>query len=247
MGSWGVGIFSNDAASDIREDFRDLIAQGLSADEATRRLHDEYGIGPGGVDDNDFWLGLASAQHRLGDVADGVIERALQIIGDPSEFERWSPKDQTRRRAVLAKLQAQLQAPAAEPKKVRPRKKVDTSLEAGEHVLFDAGSRVLLLRVTGVTSDKGGRYASAIEVDWDGSKRQLNKANRLRPVIESRPTLRREPEARGFTLIGEPDDPPGLRRLPVMSDRRTPTVRWQSAWVLRWSQISAFIAEDESR
>ncbi len=226
MGSWGVGIFSNDAAADIREDFRDLIAEGLTADESTRRLYDEYGIGPGGVDDNDFWLGLASAQHRLGHVADGIIERALEIIDDPAELERWSPKERTRRGAALAKLQAQLQTPAAVPKRVRPRKKVDTSLEPGEHVLFDAGPRELLLRVIGVTSDKGGRYANAIEVDWDGSERQLKKANRLKPVMESRPTLRREPEARGFTLIGEPADPPELRRLPVVSDRRTPTVRW---------------------
>lgn len=244
MGSWGVGIFSNDAAADIREDFHDLIAEGLSADEATRRLHDEYGIGPGGVDDNDFWLGLAAAQHRVGHVAGGVIDRALEIINDPEELERWSPKDRTRRRAALAKLQEQLQAPTPAPKKLRPRKKVDTSLQAGEHVLFDAGSRVLLLRVTGVTSDKGGRYAKAIEVSWDGSERQLKKANRLKPVVESRSTLRRGPQARGFTLIGEPADPPDLRRLAVVSDRRTPTMHWQSAWVLRWSQLAAFLGEE---
>lgn len=73
-----------------------------------------------------------------------------------------------------------------------------------------------------------------------------SRAHRLKPVVESRDSLRREPEARGFTLIGEPADPPSLRRLPVVSDRRTPAMRWQSAWVLRWSQLAAFIAEDEN-
>lgn len=246
MGSWGVGIFSNDAAADIRGDFRDLIAEGLSADAATKRLHDDYGIGPGGVDDNDFWFGLAAAQHRIGHVAGGVLGRALEIIDDPAELERWDPKDRERRRAALAKLQVQLESPVPAPKKVRPRKRVDTSLAAGEHVLFDVGSRVLLLRVTGISSDKGGRYPSAIEVDWNGAERQLKKAHRLKPVVESRNMLRREPEARGFTLIGEPTDPPGLQKLGLIADRRTPTMRWQSAWVLRWSQLATFIAEDES-
>ncbi|MCK5927079.1 MAG: hypothetical protein KAG80_02680 [Nocardioides sp.] len=246
MGSWGVGIFSNDAAADIREDFRDLIAEGLSADEATGRLHDDYGIGPGGVDDNDFWLGLAAAQHRIGHVADGVLDRALEIIGDPAELERWDPKDRTRRRAALAKLHAQLEAPVPAAKKVRPRKRVDTSLAAGDHVLFDVGSRVVLLRITGISSDKGGRYPTAIEVDWDGSERQLKKAHRLKPVVESRNTLRRGPEARGFTLIGEPADPPDLQKLQLATDRRTPTMRWQSAWVLRWSQLAGFLTEDQN-
>jgi hypothetical protein len=39
MGTWGVGIFSNDDAADLREDFRDLIASGLAADEAAVRSY----------------------------------------------------------------------------------------------------------------------------------------------------------------------------------------------------------------
>jgi hypothetical protein len=69
MGAWGVGIFSNDTASDICEDFRDLIAEGLSAHEATLRLVGEYGVDGSDEDENDFWLGLAATQHRLGHIA----------------------------------------------------------------------------------------------------------------------------------------------------------------------------------
>src|SRR5262245_40768679 len=77
MGAWGVGIFSNDDAADLREELRDLIADGHSANDATNKLVDDYGIGRGGVDDNDFWLGLAAAQHKIGHLGDGVLERAL--------------------------------------------------------------------------------------------------------------------------------------------------------------------------
>jgi hypothetical protein len=30
MGAWGAGIFSNDNASDLREDYRKLIGDGVS-------------------------------------------------------------------------------------------------------------------------------------------------------------------------------------------------------------------------
>jgi len=200
------------------------------------------------LDDNDFWLALASTQHRLGHVATGTIERALQILDDPEELARWDPKARMRRRVALDKLRAQLTEPVPQPKKVRPRKKVDTALEPGEHVVFDSGSVPALLRITGVTSDRGGRYARAVHVEWDGTERQLREAHRLPPVLErGADRLRREPEARGFTLIGEPADPAGLKKLPSAVDRRTPTMRWQSLRVLRWSQLAKFLEEQRGR
>jgi len=34
VGIWGPGIFSDDLAADVREEFRDLIGEGLTAEEA---------------------------------------------------------------------------------------------------------------------------------------------------------------------------------------------------------------------
>ena len=42
MGAWGPAIFSDDLAVDVRDDFRDLIGEGLTADEASERLKAEY-------------------------------------------------------------------------------------------------------------------------------------------------------------------------------------------------------------
>lgn len=240
MGSWGVGIFSNDDAADLREDFRDLIAEGLDADQATRRLKEEYGVGKRGADDHDFWLALAAVQHKIGHVSPTVIRRALEIIDDPAEMDRWAPQDRGRRVATLAKLRTTLELTPPAPKRVRPRTTVDTRLEAGSHVVvpLHGGERRILLRITGIIEDRGGRYPRAVAVEWDGTERQLRKADRLPALLD--PTPMRDDEAFGFTLLGEPVDPEDLRVLPAATDRRTPKRRWESMIVTKWSELGRF-------
>jgi hypothetical protein len=215
MGTWGVGIFSNDDAADLPEGFRDLITTGLTADEATARLQQEYGVGQQGVDANDFWLALAAKVHKVGHDAEPVIAHASDIIDDPAEMERWAPADRRGRAATLAKLRSTLESAPPPPKRLRPRAKSDTRLEAGHHVVVPlrSGERSILLRVTGITEDRGGRYPQAVAVEWNGTERQLRKAHRLPALLDPTPT--RDDEAYGFTLLGEPDDPDDLRVLPA--------------------------------
>lgn len=170
MGTWGTGIFDNDDAGGVREEFRDLIAAGKSADVATAELVESYGAAEADLEDHDFWLALAATQHSLGHVGTGVIERAIAIIDDPEELERWDPSDARRRRAVLKKLRSRLQKKPRSPKRLRARRGVETALEEGQHLLFDTGTRVLLLRVMSVRTDKGGRYPYVMLLDWDGAE-----------------------------------------------------------------------------
>lgn len=37
LGVWGPGIFSDDLACDLRDEYRELVADGLSGEEATDR------------------------------------------------------------------------------------------------------------------------------------------------------------------------------------------------------------------
>ena len=128
MGAWGTGIFSNDTSCDVRDDFRDLIADGLTAEEATSRLESEYET-QGDIDvDNDLWLGLAATQHRTGHVAPRAIESALRVIDDPAELERWDPSSRRKRAAALAKVRDTLSQPAPPPRKIRKRRLADTNL-----------------------------------------------------------------------------------------------------------------------
>jgi len=56
MGTWGTGILSDDNASDLREEYRDLIVDGVPGPEATDRLIAQWS--PRGDPDLEpvFWL-----------------------------------------------------------------------------------------------------------------------------------------------------------------------------------------------
>ncbi|WP_183099603.1 hypothetical protein [Nocardioides pelophilus] len=242
MGSWGTGIFSNDDASDVREGFRDLIAEGVAPAQATQRLVEEYGVGQNGPDDNDFWFGLASTQHRLGHIVPEVIGRAFDLIDDPSELARWEPAQRTRRKAALNKLRDELLQPAPDPKKLRPRRKGTTSLEPGQHVVMPLPGGPVLLRVVRIHEDKSGRAPVVVVVDWDGQQQSLRDAHRLPAVLAPMPL--REDEAMGFIVFGEPSDPDEVQVLPQRVDERTPTRRWYAQVVTRWSELGRFFGPD---
>lgn len=241
MGTWGVGIFSNDYGADLREEFRELIAAGGTADSATVHLRQQHGIGSGEDDENDFWLSLAATQHRTGHIASGVIDRALEIIDDPDELERWEPPDRKRRAATLARLKATLQTEPRAPQRLRPRVKAETALRAGQHVLVpvEAGARRILLRITGIQEDKGGRYPVAVALEWDGSDGQLLQAHRLSPMPWWSKSLSVE-EDFGFILIGKGGDPTDLHVLTVIGDSATPARSRQRRLVIPWSDLGQF-------
>ena len=85
MGTWGTGLFDDDLAADVRDDFRELVAEGLTLDKATDHLLREYS---GAVLDSDegpvFWLALADTQWKLGRLDKRVKSEALRVISDGS-------------------------------------------------------------------------------------------------------------------------------------------------------------------
>jgi hypothetical protein len=42
MGAWGAAVFSDDTASDIRGEYRELLEDQVADDEATRRIINSY-------------------------------------------------------------------------------------------------------------------------------------------------------------------------------------------------------------
>jgi hypothetical protein len=200
-------------------------------------------VGERGLDDNDFWLGLAAAQHSSGHVHPPVVSRAIGIIDSPDELTRWPPNLRKRRHAALLKLRQRLDSPPPPAKPIRPRTKADTSLEDGQHVVVPVAERRVLLRITGVTEDKGGRYPHAVLVSWDGSDRQLRRAHRLPTVLDPMPL--RDDEAWGFLLVGTPGDPHDAKVLPQRTDRRTPSRRWKSSHVTKWSDLADALSRAE--
>ncbi|MGW2146611.1 hypothetical protein ACWCOT_20055 [Nonomuraea bangladeshensis] len=81
MGAWGPGLFSDDLACDVRDEYRELIEDGATDEEARRRVVESYSEA---LDDPGeapvFWLALAVTESKLGRLDAVVRDRALGII-----------------------------------------------------------------------------------------------------------------------------------------------------------------------
>ena len=90
MGVWGTAIFSDDLAANTRDALTDLLADGLTAEQATERLVSESVDLLSDEDDSAVsWLAMAATQWRLGRLVDSVRDRAVRIIDSGVELRRW--------------------------------------------------------------------------------------------------------------------------------------------------------------
>lgn len=165
MGAWSTAIFSDDTAADTRDAFTDLIAQGLTATEATDRLIAESAdILADDEDANVFWLALAASQWKLGRLVDSVRERAVAVIDSGDDLRRWqdnSKAEINQRRMHLAKLREQLLSSQPKPKKLKLVVKSSTGFHAGDVAKFRL-NEVITVRffVYEIWGDRGGTYAN---------------------------------------------------------------------------------------
>src|SRR5579859_7734045 len=119
MGAWGTAIFSDDLAADVRVEFKKLIGDGLSTEEATRKVCEEYASS---VDDEDersiFWLALAATQWQMGRLLPELLDRAQGFIESGEDLHKWekSPRDLPKRRKALDDLKEKLLSPMPAPK-----------------------------------------------------------------------------------------------------------------------------------
>lgn len=117
MGAWGVGLFEDDDAADLRRDYRTLLADARSNEGATDLAVSRY---EASFDDvartTAFWLGLASIEHRAGRLDSRVRSAALSIIDRGFDLAKWAnPVQQKRREKVLVKLREMLVSPPPPP------------------------------------------------------------------------------------------------------------------------------------
>jgi tetratricopeptide (TPR) repeat protein len=174
MGTWGAAIFADDMACDVRDGWRDLIADEVGAAEATDRILLDWQRTTADPDEGPvFWLALAAAQAATGSLQERVKQSALTIIDTGAGLARWQrqPKLLRRRQAVLAKLKAQLLGPQSAPTRVRPWKPPVASFNTGEafSYLLDNGA-LALLRVYQVVREESGGTCAWLEIlDFAGT------------------------------------------------------------------------------
>jgi hypothetical protein len=171
MGAWGVAIFSDDLAADLQEEFRELIGDGLSSNQAVDKLLEEHASSLRDEDEAPiFWIALACVQWKLGRLENRTKQKALRVIDSGQDLKRWDlPEERKKRAAVLAKVRKELLSPPPAPKRVRPTIKEANDWTIGEVVGFRLHSgKWTLMRVVGHHADKGGRFAVCELLDWVG-------------------------------------------------------------------------------
>lgn len=172
MGAWGPGIFSDDTASDIRQEYRELLEDQVPDDEAMRRVIDGY-RDLGEDEHHVLWLALAATQSGLGRLDDEVRTRALAVIDSGVGLQRWEqagPKELAKREAALGKLRAQLTGPQPPRKTLRRPWRHVTDLQPGDVLAFTAASgEMALLRVHRIDDERVGAAPIASWLDWRGT------------------------------------------------------------------------------
>ncbi len=176
MGAWGPAIFSDDLACDLRDDFKNLIAEGLSSADATEKLFNSYEINKDDLEEcNVFWLSLAATQWKMGRLDEEVKSKAIKIIDSGSDVLRWREEGESgwakQREKHLLKLKEQLLSPQSEPKKIRKRFKNQTDLKFGDAIAYRLNSgNYVIFRVIDHHTDNGGTFPICEICDWIGKE-----------------------------------------------------------------------------
>ena len=173
MGTWGPGIFGNDTASDVRDEFRELIEDGVEPDKATAQILRNFAHR---LDDPDegpaFWTGLAAIQARLGRLQPDVKERALGVIGAGGDLHMWEgSRERAQRQQALEKLRAELLGPPKKPTKVRKPVRVESRVRPGQVISLSLpGGGEARLRVLGLQSSRVGDFPIVELLDERGRR-----------------------------------------------------------------------------
>lgn len=95
MGAWGIGLYQDDMALDIRDTVKDELKFGTPLNEIITQLKLNYDIG--NYDNNDeesvFWCALADTLWQLGCLDEKIKNKALSCIEQGVDIERWRSED----------------------------------------------------------------------------------------------------------------------------------------------------------
>ena len=188
MGTWGTGIFSDDNATDLRDDYRELIGDGVPGSEATDRLVAQWA--PQGDPDLEtvFWLALALTQWSCGRLENRVKSEALRAIESGSAIRPWlGCPDERKRRKVLKAAKTKLESPQPPEQRIKKRKLATCDWQRGELFAYRMRSgEYVVLRMLDLSVDKGGAYPDCEVLDWRGPDLPAQGLPDTTPVRELR-------------------------------------------------------------
>ncbi len=169
MGAWGVDLFAEDTACDVRDAYRRAITEGLDAAAAKETVLQHFADALDDSEDGPLvWLALAATAWDMGRLDDDTRDRALQAIARREGMERWEEAGLGEKRAAeLAKLADRLCLPQKPPTKPKAKRRFTSSWEEGEIVGYrQTGGLWLALHVIGHTDGEVGAFPVVNILDW---------------------------------------------------------------------------------
>ena len=125
MGTWNTGIFQNDIALDVMEEYLNYLKDGCSDSDADRKIIENNLdiINQGGNDACEFWLALAMIEWKYGRLQVSTKNNALKMALDPQYLKIWKDEEKlyNKRISVLNEFVNQIQN--IQPTKKQPTRK----------------------------------------------------------------------------------------------------------------------------
>jgi hypothetical protein len=136
MGAWGPGLYQDDVAQDVKEDYVKLLKTGKTNQEATDKLIEDYQMTINDFDDAPvFWFILADTQWKLGRLLPNVKEQALRYLESEDDLKKWENQNKANykyRIKVLSELKDRLNSPMPAEKKIALYKYFRCSWNVGD-------------------------------------------------------------------------------------------------------------------
>jgi hypothetical protein len=245
MGAWGPAIFSNDTSSDVRDGFRDHIGDGLTPEEATLKLVEEYSPEKDDLEEYcPFWLGLAAVQFQTGRLLDVVKNNALEIIRDELDLFFWKDSGELKKRKkALHKLGDQLVGPPKPITKIKKRYRSTCDWPIGTLVSYQLKSGdFVIFRVGEIHSDKGGDSPAVEFLNWKGG------ASPTELDIENHEILKHDFGFSGTRLLLCRSSERALPkiRLSVVRLGNGDELPWSPPVVILWKQLDDYLSKGYS-
>ena len=103
MGTWGHGIFENDVAMDVQENFCEFMEEGDTAFEATDKILESFSDVLEDPEEGSLvYIALAELQMEKNALQQSIKKQILKIFSDDSIYEIWEDsEDYKERKAEL--------------------------------------------------------------------------------------------------------------------------------------------------
>lgn len=141
MGTWGIRIFQDDFASDIKDTYIDLLKHQMPDEEAEKIIFDNFMPTEEALVDDEtplFWLAFAAVKWEVGRLDEITKQKAIEVIDNESSLELWEDDFELleKRKVILEQLKERLLSEQRSKKKFRRPKIKKWGFQVGDVLAY---------------------------------------------------------------------------------------------------------------